>query len=209
MKTNQTAVAPAPAPIGKKSGQTTKADASKKDRSPNYPMLTFADALARAKQIYEKDNTHPMNTDVAVRHMDLALNGRTRMIVASLKQYGLLVSVGSQVRVTDDAKAVFVYSEAEPKRAEIIRRLAMQPKVFQQLRAKFPVSLPSDENLAATLQLEMDFRKEACPTLIKVFRHALQYGGVDGSTLSSWSSSHATRTANWVRSARFVGSCSS
>lgn len=152
----------------------------KKDRSPNYPMLTFQDALARAKQIYDKDGIHPMNAEVAVKHMGLAMNGRTRMIVAALKHYGLLVSVGSQVKVTEEAKAIFVYPENEPKRAELLRRLAMQPKVFQQLRARFPASLPSDENLAATLQLEMDFTKEAAPALIKVYRHALQFAGVDG-----------------------------
>lgn len=155
--------------------------ASRRERSPNYPSILFDDALDRTKKIYEKEKQHAVSPEIAVKDMGLAgLNGRARVILGAMKQYGLLVSVGNQIRVTDDAAYVIVYPEGDLKRATLLQQLPLRPKVFQDLLVKFGASLPSDANVAAHLQFEMGFTAEACPTLLKAFKHAVEVSGVDG-----------------------------
>ena len=79
------------------------------------------------------------------------------------------------------ASKIFIYPKDEPKRAELIRQLALQPKMFQAVIAKYGRDLPSDANLAAYLQIDLHFTEDACPTMIKALRHAIALAGVDAS----------------------------
>jgi hypothetical protein len=173
-----TAATPTPVPAeGSKPGDPAK---SPKDRSPNYPAITFTDALEKVQKIYDAEKTHAMSPELAAKRMGYEYNGRTRMFIAALKHYGLLVGVGTQVRVTEDATKLLIYPKHEPKRVALVRQLAMQPKMFQAVVQKYGMDLPSDENLTAFLQLELGFTADACPTMIRVLRHSIAVAGAVG-----------------------------
>lgn len=158
------------------------ASSGRQQRSPNYPSMLFMDALERVKKVYALEKKHPVRTEIALKHMGWTLNGRSRMYLASMKHYGLLIADGTDsVRVSDRAAEIIVLPEGEPRRAEALRQLAMQPRAFQQVIAKYGTSLPSDASLSAYLQLDMGFTPDACPVFIAALKHALEIAGVDGS----------------------------
>lgn len=152
-----------------------------KHRSPNYPSLTFSEALEKTKAIYEKERKNPILLDTAYKHMGYnQRNGASVVALSALKKYGLVVGENGKVRVSDDAHAIIVFPVGHPDRHARIKALAMRPPIFAEVLAGFPDGLPpSDENLSATLQTEFDFSKEAAATFIRALRHAVDLPDVD------------------------------
>lgn len=153
-----------------------------RDRSPNYPALTFTDALAKAEVLWKQEKKSPMSKDIAAAHMKYASrkSGSFKTAISALKKYGLVEGRGEDVRVTEDAHRVFVYEPDAPERKQIIGKLAMKPTLFSEVLAKFPGGLPSDANLRSKLQIEWNFASvEASDTFIKALRDALKVASVD------------------------------
>jgi len=152
---------------------------TKRERSPNYPSLTFREALAAAKKIWDQDKRHPVSVDLASQHLEYKqANGVTLPMIASMKRYGLLVSAGKDVRVSDEANTIFLYPEDAPEAIAVIKRLAMLPTLFGKVLEKFPDGLPSDANLRARLQDEWNFASpKAADNFIKALREAVALAG--------------------------------
>ena len=152
---------------------------NKRDRSPNYPSLTFKEALAAAKKIWDQDKKHPVSVTLASQHLGYKQeNGVTLPMIASMKRYGLLVSAGKDVRISDEANTIFLYPEDAPEAIAVIKRLAMLPTLFGKVLEKFPDGLPSDANLRARLQDEWNFASpKAADNFIKALREAVALAG--------------------------------
>ena len=148
---------------------------SKRDRSPNYPSMTFTEALAATRKIWDKEKRHLMSADLASQHLGYKkTNGVTLPMLAAMKKYGLIVTSGKEVRVSDDANTIFLYPEGSPESLTIIKRLAVLPSLFVEVLAKFPDGLPSDANLRARLQTEWRFAtQKAADNFIKALREAV------------------------------------
>lgn len=149
------------------------------DRSPNYPSLTFTEALECARKIWDKDRRHPVTKDVAAVHMGYSkASGATIPIMASLRRYGLMEPSGKELRITEDAQFIFLHEEDNDDRAEKIRQLAMKPVLFGDVIKRFGVPLPSDATLRAKLQHEWKFASSAAAdTFIRALRHAVEIAG--------------------------------
>jgi hypothetical protein len=160
-----------PAPVG---------SAPKKDRSPNYPALSFTDALKHAEAIWTKDKRNPMSTDMACRHLGYkAKNGACLPIIGAMKRYGLLINAGSELRVSDDAHKIFLAPKDHPERIALVKKLAMSPALFGEVLRKFPEGLPSDENLKFRLRADWEFATDkAAENFIKSLRDAVALAGV-------------------------------
>lgn len=154
----------------------TRGAAVKRDRSPNYPALTFMEALDCARRIWDRDKRHPVTKDVAAQHMGYTkASGATIPLVASMKRYGLLEAVGKELRITDDAHFIFVHPEDSAERTALIRKLALQPSLFGEVLQKFSGQLPSDATLRAKLQTEWKFASpNAADTFIRALREAVK-----------------------------------
>lgn len=151
----------------------------KRDRSPNFPALTFTEALEATKKIWAKEKRHPMSLDLASQHLEYkAANGASMAIIAAMKRYGLMVASGKDLRISDDAHTILVYPDGVPERTATIRRLAMMPALFGEVLAKFPDGLPSDANLQGRLQHEWKFASpKAADTFIKALKEAVELSG--------------------------------
>src|SRR5260370_29869812 len=88
-------------------------DAKKaKDRSPNYPALTFTEALEKAEKIWRQDKTHATPLSVAAQHMGFksATSGASAPVFAAMKRYELIEALdGDEVRVTQNANRIFIF----------------------------------------------------------------------------------------------------
>src|SRR5262245_28522423 len=82
-----------------------------KDRSPNFPALTWMMAVAGARKIWESEKKHPLSQELAAKHLGYkGLSGASLPAIAALKQYGLLVAdSASDVRISDEAHTMFLY----------------------------------------------------------------------------------------------------
>lgn len=149
----------------------------KRDRSPNYPAITFTDALEKARKIWEAEKRHPVSSEIAVQHMEYKrLNGASTPVLGALKRYGLLTPSGKkEVRISDDAHFIFVHPDGDPERDAMIRKLAMMPSLFGEILSRYPDGLPSDANLRAKLQMDWKFASQAAAdAVIKALREAVR-----------------------------------
>jgi hypothetical protein len=154
----------------------------RRDRSPNYPSLTFSEALTATKKIWDQDKRHPVSVTLAAQHLGYKQeNGVTIPMMASMKRYGLLIPAGKDLRVSDDANTIFLYGQDTPEGLAVIKRLAMLPALFTQVLEKFPDGLPSDANLRARLQDEWGFASpKAADKFIESLRQAVALTSKDG-----------------------------
>jgi hypothetical protein len=151
------------------------AAASRVDRSPRYAAISPTEALQYAKKIWVEDKRNLVSSDMACQHMGYkAKNGTSQTVLASLKQYGLLISVGKDVRITDDADTIFLAPEDLPERHALIRKIAMRPELFNKVLDRFPDGLPSDANLRFRLMKDFEFANDkAADNFIASLRDAI------------------------------------
>ncbi|MDQ3364059.1 MAG: hypothetical protein M3680_01330 [Myxococcota bacterium] len=158
-------------------GASSSTSSSKRDRSPNYPSLTFTEALAKVRKIWESEQKHLVSSELAAKHAGYnKLNGASVPALAAMKRYGLLHGAPKkEVRVTDDAHFIFVHPEDAPERLAMMRKLAMMPALFSEVLAAYPDGLPSDANLKAKLRYQWKFASdEAADAFILSLRDAIK-----------------------------------
>jgi hypothetical protein len=157
----------------------TESNTKTKDRSPNFPACTWVEAIDYAKMIWDHEKRHPLSLELAAKHMGYkGLSGASLPAIAALKQYGLLVQEGKDVRISDDANKILLYPVGSPETVDIVNKSAMRPPLFSKVLAKFPDGLPSDANLRARLQHEWKFASDkAAERFIKVLREAVSVVG--------------------------------
>jgi hypothetical protein len=147
------------------------AGTSPKHRSPNFPAVGFPEALERVRTIFDKERQHAHDPKIAARHLGFSWTGTSKGLIAAAKQYGLLEQQGTDVRVTDDAKAILVHPEGSVEGQAIKARMALKPKLFQEVWERFGPDLPSDETLVAKLQMDWDLAsEEAARRFLAAFR---------------------------------------
>ena len=145
------------------------------DRSPNYPIISLADAVGRVQQIYEKERQHPADKLVMAKALGYgSLNGLSRSVLSALVKFGLLVEDHDQVKVSSDALDVLLHSAGTPERAAALQRAAYLPPLFSELRATFDGSLPSDENLRAVL-VKKGFNPNTVSKVIRSYRDTVLF----------------------------------
>jgi hypothetical protein len=161
-------------------------------RSPNCPQITFEEAAAKGRQVYEKEHTHPAHKLVVAESLGYSgINGRSLSMIGALRQYGVLEGTGEALRITDDAVAYFELEDG-PERRAAISRMLFHPPFFQQMREDFPDQLPSEANLKHYL-IKHGFLQEAAANVLKVYREnirlvedtAKRYTGAKASEVAS------------------------
>jgi hypothetical protein len=142
----------------------------KKSRSPRYPNINLQDAIEKVRVIYQKEHIHKANREVIAKDLGYAgVNGASATIISSIKQYGLLESIGDLLKVTDDATIILELSQNDPERIEAVKRAAFAPKLFSEIYDEFGDRLPSDENLRLSL-VKRGFNSKAANSVIRAYR---------------------------------------
>lgn len=145
------------------------------DRSPNYPIISLADAVGRTQLVYEKERQHAADRLVIAKDLGYgSLNGLSRSIISALVKFGLLTEDGDQYKVSVDALDVLLHSAGTPERVSALQKVAFLPPLFSELRASFGATLPSDENLRAYL-IKRGFNPNTVANVIKSYRDSVMY----------------------------------
>lgn len=143
-------------------------------RSPNYPAISLRQAIDQASKIYSKEHTHKASPAVIAKAMGYGgLNGASLTAISSLKKYGLLEGVNSDLKISSDALTILVDPKESPERAKAIIHAAFKPALFNELQQQYGRTLPSDENLRAYL-LKRGFNQQAVDTPIRAYRETIE-----------------------------------
>ena len=116
-------------------------------RSRNYPYADLPTALSLARKAYDKDKRNKMSRLALAKHVgNDSLSGPALSKLGLLRAYGLIDGSGDDLRITDDAETALEAPEGSAERANALRRLALTPTLFQEIRKEFP-TVPSEDNL--------------------------------------------------------------
>lgn len=145
-------------------------------RSRNYPAFGLAEAIQKARELYDRDGKASVAREEAVKAWGYAgLNGASLRALAALNQYGLVDSPAPKtVRLSPRALTILLEPEDSPERVEAIREAAKEPAIFGELLEQYPDGLPSDGAMVSHLVRNESFTEAAAKSLIAAFRDTLE-----------------------------------
>lgn len=155
-----------------------------RSRSPRYPSMPLDEAIDLARKVYAGDGMHAVDREVAAGHLGYrGLSGASAQALASLAQYGLIESSGKgQVRLTSLALDIIEpQDDAEKERS--LRAAAWTPRLFSELRDRFPATTPSEGNLRAYL-IRQQFSASALKSVIPAYLKTCEYLAAEGASES-------------------------
>lgn len=154
---------------------TAKSRAVGAGRSPNYPQMNITQAIERIRKVYAQEHTHSVpDQSIAEALGYSSLNGTSKVVLSSLKKFGLLVANGDGFKVSQDAVAILELPADEPTRIVAIHKSALRPPVFKQLYEKYGTDLPSDASLRHYL-VSLGFESDAANQVIRHFKETLRF----------------------------------
>lgn len=148
-------------------------------RSPNYPMYTLGEAIAKVKTIYQHEKRNFTAASVIQKHLGYkeagGLGGRA---LSALKQYGLIEERSDTYGLSEKG-FLFTYAEENsPERTAVLRETALKPQIFKELLDMYPSGLPSDATLKAHLIGRKRFNPTAVDNFIRIFRETISLAKV-------------------------------
>ena len=143
-------------------------------RSPNYPAIDLASALASIEKAFKAENRNKMSRLVLAKHLGYnSLNGRSLGQIGAVRAYGLIDGRGEELRISDDAVTALMAPGGSAERKAALERLAVEPALFKQLRSDFPDTLPSEENIKFQL-VKRGFTADAAGKAAKNYLKTMQ-----------------------------------
>ena len=97
-------------------------------RSPNYPAFSLAEAIEKARILFEKDGKAGAHKSVVLEHLGYTSeHGASLRAISALKTYGLISEEDSHIKLTDDALNVILYPNNEEKHQLAVLDLYLKP----------------------------------------------------------------------------------
>lgn len=149
-------------------------------RSPRYPNISLADAISKARLVYEKEHLSALTPGVAAEAMGYkGLNGASLKVISSLRKYGLLDGRGDEVRITKDAQTLIIDDPKSPDYHKALLRTALNPEIFTELRRQYP-GKASERNISVYLE-KSGFKPDAAELTAKNYLETMTLvEGLDG-----------------------------
>ncbi len=115
-------------------------------RSPSYPVMSLADAIAAVHKIEGQYRSSKVDREIAAEMIGYSsLSGPANKALAALAQYGLVERAGKgEMRVTDRARAILHPDNAGEKRREL-EAAALEPALFRELKERWPDVMPPEQ----------------------------------------------------------------
>lgn len=147
-----------------------------KMRSPSYPAIDLETAIARARDLYSKENMNSAARDVIISHWGYTKGSSNGLVIlAALLKYGLLADEGSgdkrKARLTELARRILLDDRPNsPERDAAIREATLNPAIHKEFWNAYKGNLPSDDNLKYELRVNRHFTDSAIANFIKELR---------------------------------------
>ena len=146
-------------------------------RSPNHPAFDLAEAIGKAKIIFDAEKRSGTTADVIVKHLGYShTNGPGGRALSGLRQFGLLDQSGGQYRISDLAFHILHFPEGSAEKREAIKAAALRPNLYREIREQYSDTLPSDDTLRSVL-LRRGFNPSVLDDVIKDFRSTMSLAG--------------------------------
>jgi hypothetical protein len=146
---------------------------SKITRSPNYPKISFSEAIEKAKLIYKSAHQHTISDEeIAAALNYTSLNGRSMTVISAIKKYGLLEPAGDGFRISEDAFNIFELPPESKEYIESLKKMAYSPQIFVELKETYGDSLPSDQILRHYL-IKNKFNPNTADELIRNYHDTI------------------------------------
>jgi hypothetical protein len=157
-----------------------------RQRSPGYPVLDLADAIAFADQLATLSKRHPVPLAQAAEAWGYTpRSSNTLKAAAALKRFGLVDDVGNgaarKLQLTAFGRQLLHYAadRGSPEWQRLVRDAAVRPKIHRDVLAAFDGTLPHDSIVEAYLLFDLQFSDDAARDFVKKLRRTLEFAGVD------------------------------
>jgi hypothetical protein len=107
-----------------------------------------------------------------------SLSGPALGKIGALRAYGIIEGRGDELRITDDAVAALRAPEGSVEGHDTIKRLAVRPKLFQDIQEAFPTT-PSLENLKYWLIKRQPDAAEKAAKVYLTTMDLVEWGALD------------------------------
>lgn len=168
------------------------ANATSRQRSPNFPYHTLEAADHAALTLYDKDRRAIIAREVAAKHLGFAgLNGSAKRILATLNQFGLVEDLrDGRLKVSPLGEAI-AHPKDAGERYDLLRQALQNPRIFRSILDQFSDGeLPSKETLVASLVREYRFTRLAAEACAKSLSESLRYVRQHGADSPARESDH-------------------
>ncbi|MBB3308502.1 hypothetical protein FHT78_000231 [Rhizobium sp. BK196] len=172
----------------------TKVSMLPKERSPAFPYISLDLAMERVKTIYSQIRDHAQPREVLAKAYGKPVtSSATIQTFATLLQYGLLENVagptGRRMRVSPLAQGILHPHAPEEKRAQGLKKAALNPPIFAELWNKFGDTAGLNDNVPlyyltserGQLFEGSVFTDKAASEVLRVYRATLSYAGISSS----------------------------
>ncbi len=157
-----------------------------RERSPNYPAISLAKAIADVTALYTKEGRTRAPLEVAAKAWGYkSLSGPARSRIAALRQYGLASQVKGKLSPTELALAIILRGTDSPERQQALRRAALAPDIFGQLRDQYPGA--SVDALRHHLIVDRRFTDDGAKRLIESYTETIAFAKLDKPSYDSLS----------------------
>lgn len=148
-----------------------------RDRSPNYPAISLAVAVAAIKAFYEKERRTAVPGEVAAKAIGYAgMSGPARVKLASLKKYGLLEgNERTGLRISELGMHI-LFPTSGDEEDEARRKAALEPELFRSLFENYAEA--SDDALKSYLITRLKFAPVGAKQVIAAFRDTLSFANL-------------------------------
>lgn len=155
-------------------------------RSPAFPFIPVARALARADELRAAEGKNGVPITSAYRAWGFgARSSGGRQTAAALRHFGLLDYVGRgeerDVRLTRLALDILLDTRPHsPERDALIRRAALNPPIHAELWRRYGAELPSDATLTTYLVRDRGFNETGARDLLAEYKDSLAFAKLLG-----------------------------
>ena len=174
-----------------KESATTETGKKHKARSPSYPAIDLETAIARARELHNREGMNSASISVILKHWGYDVKSSGGLVaLAALIKFGLLADEGSgdkrKARLTELARRIILDERAtSPERDTLIKEAALTPAIHQDLWTQYKGHLPSDENLRHELRVEKAFTDYGAKEFIEEFKSTVAFAKLAESDMIS------------------------
>lgn len=147
-------------------------------RSPSYPSMALADAVAAVSKIESEYVGSAVDREIAARLIGYtSLSGPANKALAALASYGLVERAGKgMLKVSARARAI-LHPNSEDEKTQGLLAAALEPRLFKDIKERFPdIAVPPEAVIINYLRRE-EFNPSAVRPAAKAFLETVQFVG--------------------------------
>ena len=153
-------------------------------RSPSYPALSIGDAVARARQLWDKIGKNDAPVDTVLTHWGYKPNsGGAQTMLASLKKYGLIEygrGADRRAHLTARAERIVRGRPDTPEWQQEVHDAALEPDIHKELWERLQKGA-DDDALKDFLKFDREFSDFAADRIVEQFHDTVTYAKLDSS----------------------------